>query len=167
MAMIDSVQSFLDYFEGIRRRTLHFIHAVPADKIDWQPKDGEYTCGDIIRHLAATEQMYVQVVMDGQWYYPGHEKQAGDTLDKLVDRLEKIHVQMVSRLKSLDNDELSHPRPSIIPQSTSIKAWRWLMAMAEHEVHHRSQLASYMMMMGVEPPQIFGLKVEELNDLAK
>ncbi len=167
MAMIDSVQSFLDYFESTRRRTIFFMRAVPPDKLDWQPKPGEFTCGDIIRHLAATEQMYVQVVMDGQWFYPGHDKQAGDTLDSLIERLEKVHATAVSRLRSLDNDELSHPRPSIIPQSTSVKAWRWLMAMVEHEVHHRSQLASYLMLLGIEAPQIFGLKVEELNDLAK
>ena len=38
------------------------------------------------------------------------------------------------------------------------------MSVIEHEVHHRSQLASYLEIMGVEPPQIFGLQV---NDVAE
>jgi uncharacterized damage-inducible protein DinB len=37
--------------------------------------------------------------------------------------------------------------------------------MTEHEVHHRSQLASYLTWMGVEPPDIFGLGVEDVERL--
>jgi len=32
--MLQSVNRFIDYFDGIRRRTLHFIDAIPADRID-------------------------------------------------------------------------------------------------------------------------------------
>ncbi len=46
-----------------------------------------------------------------------------------------------------------------------VKAWRILLAMAEHEVHHRSQLAVYLALMGVEPPQIYGLKIEDIIEL--
>ena len=35
--MLQSVKGFIDYYEGIRRRTLHFIDAIPADRIDWLP----------------------------------------------------------------------------------------------------------------------------------
>jgi hypothetical protein len=40
------------------------------------------------------------------------------------------------------------------------------MAMCEHEVHHRSQLASYLTLMGVDAPDIFGLGVEDVARLA-
>jgi uncharacterized damage-inducible protein DinB len=43
-----------------------------------------------------------------------------------------------------------------------VKTWHLLMAMIEHEVHHRSQLAVYLSLMGVQPPQIYGLKLEEV-----
>ena len=39
------------------------------------------------------------------------------------------------------------------------------MAMCEHEVHHRSQLASYLTLMGVDAPDIFGLGVEDVTRL--
>jgi uncharacterized damage-inducible protein DinB len=38
--------------------------------------------------------------------------------------------------------------------------------MVEHEFHHRSQLAVYLILMGVQSPQIFGLGVEEVIALA-
>ena len=37
------------------------------------------------------------------------------------------------------------------------------MAMAEHEVHHRSQVSQYLVALGVEPPQVFGLKIEQVD----
>jgi uncharacterized damage-inducible protein DinB len=40
------------------------------------------------------------------------------------------------------------------------------MAMIEHEIHHRSQLAVYLSLLGVEPPQIYGLGVEDVIALA-
>ena len=36
------------------------------------------------------------------------------------------------------------------------------MAMVEHEIHHRSQLASYLSMVGEAPPQLYGLGVEDV-----
>jgi uncharacterized damage-inducible protein DinB len=37
------------------------------------------------------------------------------------------------------------------------------MAMAEHEMHHRGQLSTYLQLKEVEPPQIFGLKIEDVH----
>jgi uncharacterized damage-inducible protein DinB len=46
-----------------------------------------------------------------------------------------------------------------------VRAWRLLLAMTEHEVHHRSQLASYLTWMGRKAPDIFGLGVEDVERL--
>jgi uncharacterized damage-inducible protein DinB len=40
-------------------------------------------------------------------------------------------------------------------------AWRFLMAMVEHEVHHRSQLDAWLALAGTEPPHIYGYSMEE------
>ncbi len=71
--MFQSVQSFIEYFEGVRRRTLRYIRVIPADSMEWTPKEGEFTCGEIVRHLAAAEEMFVGVVVEGKWKYPGHD----------------------------------------------------------------------------------------------
>ena len=38
--------------------------------------------------------------------------------------------------------------------------------MIEHEIQHRSQLALYLTLMGLDPPQIYGLGVEDAIALA-
>ena len=40
------------------------------------------------------------------------------------------------------------------------------MSIIGHDVHHHSQLASYLEMMGIEPPQIFGLQVDDVAELS-
>ncbi len=128
--MIQSVSAFINYFGSVRRRTLNYVNAVPSDKIDWSPKEGELTCGNIIRHMGSAEKMFSNVSLGRDWHYYGHEQGVGSRLED------------------------------------AIKAWRILLAMAEHEVHHRSQLAVYLALMGVEPPQIYGLKIEDIIELS-
>ncbi|HEV8144460.1 MAG TPA: DinB family protein [Methylomirabilota bacterium] len=43
-----------------------------------------------------------------------------------------------------------------------MSAWRFLMAMVEHEVHHRSQLDSWLALAGTEAPQLYGYRMEEV-----
>jgi hypothetical protein len=131
--MIASGPAFADYFEGVRRRTRDFFGAIPPDRIDWAPRAGEYTCGDIVRHVAASEAMFVGAAMDGVWRYAGHA--------------------------------LADTRPSLEPGARPVRTRRLLLAMTEHEVHHRSQLASYLTWMGVEAPDIFSLGVEDVARL--
>lgn len=126
--MIQSVSAFIEYFDGVRRRTNNFIRAVPADRIDWSPKEGEWTCGEIVRHL------------------------------------EHCHSEAMAALRGLSDADLYQPRPTL--NGPPVKAWRLLMAMVEHEVHHRSQLAVYLALMGVEPPQIYGLGLEDVIALS-
>ena len=83
--MIASTTEFIKYFEGFRRRTMNYICVVPADRLAWSPNEGEFTCADIIRHITATEEMFVRVVTEGQWKYKVHEaegEQGADGYDR-------------------------------------------------------------------------------------
>ena len=163
--MIASVRAFGEYFDGVRRRTVHFARQVPPGSIDWAPKAGEYTCGDVIRHLAASEAMFTGVVADGVWRYGGHERGRGATLEAVLALLDAQHEAARTALARVADTTLGEERPSLEPGARPIRAWRVLMAMCEHEVHHRSQLASYLTLMGVEAPDIFGLGVEDVERL--
>jgi uncharacterized damage-inducible protein DinB len=163
--MITSARAFADYFDGVRRRTGGFFAVIPADRVDWAPQAGEYTCGDIVRHVAAAERMFVGAVVDGQWRYPGHDRAQAPTLEAALAALDAAHAACGPRLRTLDAAALATPRPALEAGGAPVKAWRLLMAMVEHEVHHRSQLASYLTWMGLEAPDIFGLGVEDVERL--
>ena len=164
--MIQSTTDFIKYFESIRRRTLNYIRVIPPDRLDWSPKEGEFTCADIIRHIIETEKMFVRVAMQGRWKYEGHEAGWEQSLEALIAQLEATHVEAMEKLRQFPDQNLNEPRYGPKGDGHPVKAWRWLMAMAEHEIHHRSQLAVYLSLMGVQPPHIFGLGVEDLIALS-
>ncbi len=164
--MITSTPEFIKYFEGIRRRTLNYVRVVPADRLAWSPKEGEFTCADIIRHIIAAEKMFVRVAMEGNWNYEGHEPEGEQSLDELIALLESTHSVAMEKLKQFPDQDLNAPRYGPKKEGHPLQAWRWLMAMTEHEIHHRSQLAVYLSLMNVQPPHIFGLGVEDLIALS-
>ena len=163
--MIASMREFTEYFDGVRRRTIGFFRTIPADMIDWAPKDGEYSCGDIIRHVAASQSMFSGVVAAGVWRYDGHGREHGATLDQALALLDVRHAAASAALAKAGDAALMQTRPPLEPGGRPIRGWRVLMAMCEHEVHHRSQLASYLTLMGIEAPDIFGLGVEDVERL--
>ena len=158
--MIQNIKDFLQYFNSIRRRTIIYAEAVPPEQLDWVPKPGELSCRDILWHLAAAENMFVGAVATGKWHYsePVHQIDAG--LEEILTHLQTVHETATATLQSLADTVLYQPRPTL--NGPDVKAWRLLLAMVEHEVHHRSQLAVYLALIGVEPPQIYGLKMEEI-----
>lgn len=158
--MIASVQEFLNYYQGVRRRTLNYCRVIPAEWIDWAPRPEEFTCGDIIRHLAGSEQMFTGVAVTDRWAYPGHERQLGPTLADALAYLEATHTSVVAALGTLTDNDLYTGRTAI--DGRQIAVWRVLMMMVEHEAHHRSQLASYLSELGIEPPQIYGMTLEQV-----
>jgi uncharacterized damage-inducible protein DinB len=162
--MIHSIAAFIDYFASIRRRTLTYLRAIPPEQVDWTPRQGEFSLGDIIRHLTAAERMFVGAVVDGRWRYDGHERAGNDDLASLIAHLEQTHLETMARLRPLSDAALQEPRPTL--NGPQVKAWRLLLALTEHEIHHRSQVAVYLALLGIEPPQIYGLGVEDVIALA-
>ena len=163
--MIASMREFTEYFEGVRRRTVGFFGSIPPGLIDWTPKAGEYSCGDIIRHLASCETMFTGVVADGVWRYDGHGRALAATRDEALALLQARHAAAERALALAGDAALAALRPALEPGGRPIRGWRVLMAMCEHEIHHRSQLASYLTQMGIEAPDIFGLGVEDVERL--
>lgn len=157
--MIDSVAEFARYFEGVRRRTWAAVDRVGPELLDWAPRAGEMTCGEIVRHVAGAERFFVTKVVEDR--FTG-DLDPGGALDHAATRarLEAVHREQMARLAGLPDAALRAPRRDL--DGGSVKAWRFLMAMVEHEVHHRSQLDCYLAQAGIEPPQIYGWRMEDV-----
>jgi uncharacterized damage-inducible protein DinB len=158
--MIQRVYSFIAYWESIRQRTLNYVRVVPADSLDWSPGSGEFTCRDLICHIAAAEQMFVGAAVQGRWKYADDSNRSNDNLDQLLAYLDAEHMEARSYLQIMNDSALYEPQPTL--DGPPVRAWRLLMAMVEHEIHHRGQLAMYLALMGAHPPQIYGMGVEDM-----
>jgi uncharacterized damage-inducible protein DinB len=159
--MLSDMASYLAYLERIRERTLQVVDTIQPDQFDWTPRAGEFTIGDLVRHVASVEQMDVNVALGAGWRYAGHSaSEWGATLDAARFNLVRVHEESVARLRAAGDAVLFAKQPDLA--GNMISAWRILMAMIEHEIHHRSQLDCYLMLLGVTPPQLFGVTMESL-----
>lgn len=51
------------------------------------------------------------------------------------------------------------------PMGTPITVWKWLRALIKHEVHHRGNIYTYLGMLEIPTPPLYGLTSEEVADI--
>ncbi|WP_240689357.1 DinB family protein [Ammoniphilus sp. YIM 78166] len=153
-------KELIAHFEGVRKRTLNYAREIPEELIDWRPGEDKFSIGDIIRHLGSAELMFLHAITEKEWKYPGHGLDKGRTKQEVLHYLQACHSAVMSGLHALEEEHLTAKVKNGL--GYEISAWRLIMAMAEHEIHHRGQLSAYMQANQVNPPQIFGLRIEQI-----
>ncbi|KFF17850.1 DinB family protein [Chryseobacterium sp. JM1] len=162
---ITSVQSFIDYYEKVRARTLRLIEVVPPEHLDFSYKPGKFTIGDQIRHIAAIERyMYGETISGRKSAYQGCGKDLADGYDPILTFFNEMHRQTIEIISGLSDEDLN--RKCLTPPENEISIWKWLRAMIEHEIHHRGELYIYLNLLDVKTPQIYGFSAEEVQDMS-
>jgi len=158
---IESFHSFLDYFEKVRERTLRVARCIPAERLDWAYREGKFTLGDILRHIAAIERfMYAENAQFKPSRYAGHGKELADGMLPVMEFLTARHTESMQIFRNVTSDDLN--KKCVTPGGVSITLWKWLRAMAEHEIHHRGQIYLYLAMLDLPTPPLYGLTSEEV-----
>jgi uncharacterized damage-inducible protein DinB len=162
----ETVTSFLEYFEKIRERSLRVIRCIPPDKIDWTYREGKFTFGDLIRHLACIERyMYAETVRLRPSSYPGCGKELADGYDDVLRFMNRLHAESMEIFRALTEEDLQ--KRCVTPGGAAITVWKWLRAMIEHEVHHRGQIYLYLGMLDIPTPPLYGLTSEEVLERSR
>jgi uncharacterized damage-inducible protein DinB len=162
----ENIESFLDYFEKVRARTLKVIKCIPPERLDWAYREGKFTFGDLIRHLAATERyMFAENAQCRPSRYPGHGKELADGYDAVMAFLDSMHQESIAIFGNLSGEDLK--KRCITPGGAPIPVWKWLRSMIEHEVHHRGQIYLYLAMLDIPTPPLYGLTSEEVLERSR
>lgn len=160
---IKDINTFLEYFEKVRERTLKVIKVIPRDKINWTYKEGKFTFADIIRHLATIERfMYAENAQFKPSCYPGHGKELAESYEEVMEFFNRSHSEAMNIFSKLTTDDLE--KKCSTPAGIPITLWKWLRAMVEHEIHHRGQIYLYLGMLDIVTPPIYGLTSEEVKE---
>lgn len=160
---ISNIESFLDYLDKVRGRTLRVVKCIPPEKIEWTFAEGKFTLGDLVRHLAAIERyMFVENAMGRTNQYPGHGTHLADGYENVLAYFVDKHAESVAELKKLTPEQLKAKCRT--PDGAAISTWKWLRAMVEHEIHHRGQIYMYLAMLEVKTPPLYGLTSEEVRE---
>jgi uncharacterized damage-inducible protein DinB len=136
---MDTPAEFLVYFEKIRGRTERVAALIPEDRIEWAPRDGKFTLGDTVRHIAAIERwMFAENAARRPSRYHGCGRELADGRDAVLVYLSEMHRESVAIFSGLSASDFDARCET--PGGASIRVGKWLRSMIEHEVHHRGQL---------------------------
>lgn len=156
------MNEFADYFDRLRERTMRVVRCVPPERIEWTYKDGKFTFGDLMRHLASIERwMFAENAQLRPSRYPGHGRELADGYDAVVAYMERMHAESMEIFRALSDGDLA--RSCMTPGGASLRVAKWLRAMVEHEAHHRGQIYLYCSMLDIPTPPIYGLTEEQVK----
>ena len=164
--MISSMDSFLRYFRGVQQRTARDVALLPGDVATWRPAspgdDVAWDIDRIVEHIAASRLMFANVYCGDGWLILDEPVTGGP--EGWQPALEASAAALDARLRATPDEWLSR-RVGLPYRAGDIAGWRILMLMTEHEIHHRSQLATYAGLNGWPVADLFGRSYEELEAL--
>ncbi|WP_420126624.1 DinB family protein [Longimicrobium sp.] len=159
---IRDIEPFLDYYAKIRERTRRVVALIPPDGLEWAPREGAWSFGDLVRHLGAIERwMFAENVSGRPSRYPGHGTELADGYEAVLAYFDRMHAESMDLFRALTPQALQ--ARCTTPGGASMPAWKWLRAMVEHEIHHRGQIYLMLGMIGVATPPLYGLTSEEVK----
>lgn len=163
---IKDIQQFLVYYGKIKDRTRRVIASIPKDKIEWTYKEGKFTFGDLIRHLANIERyMYAENAQFKPSLYKGCGLEYAAGYDKVLAYYNKMNEESMAIFAQLTAEQLQQKTET--PAGIPITLWKWLRAMVEHEIHHRGQLFLYLGLIDAGSNPLYGLTAEEVAARSK
>jgi uncharacterized damage-inducible protein DinB len=166
--MLTSIQDFTRYYEGVNRRAMRDIGALPPEAEGWRPHvgDGErgWDIGQLVAHIVDTRRMFLGVYNASGWRM---SLPVALPRERWVTELEASAADLVTALIATPDEWLRRRVPAIDGSDATLAGWRALMNMVEHEVHHRSQIDTYAGLNGWQVPQIFNRTAEEVARISE
>jgi len=156
----------LEYFGKVHQRTLRVARTIPPDQLEFQPRPGAFSPGDLVRHIAVTNRYtFAENILGKPSLYKTHGPELAAGLGEVLAFADRMHTEAMQLFSSLADDEWNAKVQTA--DAASITRWKLLRLMIEHEIHHRGELYACLGMLGVSVPPLYGLTSEELRSRAQ
>lgn len=164
--VMEQLDSFLDYFEKVRGRTLRVAVCVPEEAFETSPTGKGFSFGDILRHLAGLERfMFAENAAGRPSCYRGHDSSFAEGKTATLAYVSELHAESLEIFRSLGEEGMQ--RRCTTPGNANMPVWKWLRSMVEHEAHHRGQIYTYLSILGIPAPPLYGLTSEQVRDFSQ
>jgi uncharacterized damage-inducible protein DinB len=156
---ITDISQFIDYYQSVRTRTRRLLPLVPPEQWEWTYQPGKFTIGDLVRHMATIERfLYVETLFGRPSQYTGCGPELANGYEATIAFFDRCHAETLDMLRGLTPEHLQQKCYPLGGQGITV--WKWLRLLPEHEIHHRGQLYTYLSMLGIETPPLYGLTSE-------
>jgi len=145
---------YLGALKNESRITKKILEAVPADQADYRPEPASRTANDLVRHIAAADNRFVETPIKGIFDTNPMIPEDVKTPQEVANWYEARFTKNFEALAKLSGEQLTKTvdfrgmfqRPAVM----------FLMIGLHHTIHHRGQLSSYLRCMGGKVPSIYG-----------
>jgi uncharacterized damage-inducible protein DinB len=146
---------YLGTLKNESRTTKSILAAVPAEKTDYRPDPISKTANELLRHIAAADNRFVETVINGFFdtnpsMIPENIKTPAEVASWYAERYAKNFEALVNtspeKLVKIVDFRGMFQKPAVT----------FLIFGLNHTIHHRGQLSSYLRCMGAKVPAIYG-----------
>jgi len=137
------------------RTTKKILEAVPADKGEYRPEPAARSAIELVRHIAAADNRFVETVINGVFdTSPAMIPENVKTPAEIAAWYEQRFAKNYEALMKIPGEQLV----KIIDFRGMMQrpAVTFVMMGLHHTIHHRGQLSSYLRCMGAKVPSIYG-----------
>lgn len=157
--MITSVGAFLDWYDGVNRRTVRDVALLPAEAETWKPpvpEDGETGWGfpKIVAHIAEARGYFASALLGRGWVWDAWPDDLS-ARGTWVPALDQSAAEFRAALQDAPDELLTRRLQLIADPDRTMSGWRALTMLAEHEIHHRAQISAYAGLQGWPVAQTF------------
>jgi uncharacterized damage-inducible protein DinB len=146
---------YLGPLKNESRTTKKILEAVPADKGGYRPEPAARSAIELVRHIAAADNRFVETVINGVFdTSPSMIPENVKTPAEIAAWYEQRYAKNFEALTKLTSEQLL----KIVDFRGMVQrpAVTFLMMGLHHTIHHRGQLSSYLRCMGAKVPSIYG-----------
>lgn len=153
--------AFAQYFDKVRGRTLRVAACIPPEKFETSPIGKGFTFGEILRHLAGLERfMFAENAAGRPSSYPGHQAVLATGPEATLSYITRLHREAMEIFRNLGEEGML--ASCTTPGNATMPVWKWLRSMVEHEAHHRGQIYTYLSILEIPTPPLYGLTAEDV-----
>lgn len=164
--MFTSIDAFLRYFRSVNKRAVRDVLALPPDADGWTPVGGEgelaWSINKLIGHMCGSRLYFASAYRGEGWISPDPPDVSRP--DLWAPALDDSFQRFAELVAEPGDNGLNREVEMIDTPGATLKGWRVLLMMMEHDIHHRSQIDTYAGLNGWEPPDIYHRSAEAIAD---
>ena len=164
--MFKGVDGFLRYFEGVNKRAIRDIEALPPDAEGWRPETGQgekaWSINQLVGHMCGSRLYFASAYSGKGWVSPRPPdvSKRASWASALQTSFEEFRTELAGT-----PDDWLERRVDMIDSEATLPGWRVLLMMMEHDIHHRSQIDTYAGINGWDVPDIYNRSAETIGGL--
>ncbi len=134
-----SVKEQFGHWATVRRGLVQALGTLTDEQLNFAPREGMRTLGDIARHIAHVEEAWFRHWMVGKHEGPpAYTAEDYPTVESITALLAEVHARTEAYLATLDAAALDQPFKTFWGQTGPISWVIW--HVLEHEIHHRGEI---------------------------